>query len=412
MLAGCWDKRELEDLAFVLATGIDADKDGKILLTAQIAVPARLGGGGGGGGGAGGGSQGPPVLVETISGKSLLDAIDKFQGTSDRRVSFLHNKMIIFGRDLAKRGVHDQMALLTRWREMRRSMFILISDQKAMDILKIQPQQEANPSTYLENLVREDNRVGRIPFIQVNDFLQGLELEGLEAVVPLIRLKGAGVHAGKPEPEGAEGGVGAKRGKSTPKVGEGGKPEGKPEEPAKAASLSGLAVFRKDRMVGELSQEETLGYMLLTGRFRRGILVVPNPEEPDKWVSLFIREAYRRVRVRDLGDPPRFEVRLVLDADFGEIQGKAKLLDLRSMKKVEGVAAKMIRNEALRVIRRSQEDFRADLAGFGELVREKVSPARWARFNWPEVYPQARIDVTVKINLRRIGMSAEPLPPR
>ncbi|MCL4514668.1 MAG: Ger(x)C family spore germination protein [Firmicutes bacterium] len=396
LLAGCWDKRELEELGFVLAMGVDAGQDGQILLTAQIAVPAKLGGGGGGGGGggAGGGSQGPPVLVKTVSGRTILDAIDRFQATSDRRLSFLHNKMVIFGNDLAKKGLENHVHLLTRWREMRRSMFVLVSNGKAADILKIQPQQEANPSNYLENLVREDNRMGRIPFIQVNDFVQGLETRGMEAVAPIIRVEKGGERSGNPGPGGR------------------GDEGGATEAPARAANLGGLAVFRKDRLVGELNEEETRGYMMITGRLRRGILVVPNPFEPDKWISLLIREAYRRVRVKDLGDPPRFEVRLVLDVDYGEIEGVSRLMGVKSLQRVERVAAGLVREEAVQAIRKTQQDYGSDIFGFGEMVREKLSPNRWEKFHWPDVYPQVSIDVSAKVNLRRLGMMVEPIRPR
>ncbi len=414
LLAGCWDKRELEDLGFVLAMGVDAGQDGQILLTAQIAVPAKLGGGGGGGGGAGGGTQGPPVLVKTVSGRTILDAIDKFQATSDRQLSFLHNKMVIFGHDLAKKGLENHMHVLTRWREMRRSIFVLVSNGKAADILKIEPQQEANPSNYLENLVREDNRMGKIPFIQVNDFVQGLEARGMESVAPIIRVEREGKRSGNPGPGGSGDEGGKKKDKGSKKGEESDKQEGgATEAPARAANLGGLAVFRKDKLVGELNEEETRGYMMITGRLRRGILVMPNPFEPDKWVSLLIREANRRVRVKDLGDHPRFEVRLILDMDYGEIQGTtARLVEPKNIKKVEQVAARLVRETAVRVIRRSQEDFKTDIFGFGEMVREKVSPAVWDRFNWPEAYPQAKIDVTAKVNLRRLGMMAEPIRPR
>lgn len=44
VLGGCWDRIEINDLAIVLATGVDYEND-KVHLTAQIFVPRKAGGG-------------------------------------------------------------------------------------------------------------------------------------------------------------------------------------------------------------------------------------------------------------------------------------------------------------------------------------------------------------------------------
>lgn len=42
LLTGCWDRTEINDLAIVLATGVDY-KDGQAQLTAQIFIPRKGG---------------------------------------------------------------------------------------------------------------------------------------------------------------------------------------------------------------------------------------------------------------------------------------------------------------------------------------------------------------------------------
>lgn len=44
LLSGCWDRTEINDLAIVLATGVDY-KDGQAQLTAQIFIPRKGSGG-------------------------------------------------------------------------------------------------------------------------------------------------------------------------------------------------------------------------------------------------------------------------------------------------------------------------------------------------------------------------------
>ncbi|GJM76942.1 hypothetical protein HMSSN036_91580 [Paenibacillus macerans] len=52
LLTGCWDRIEVNDIAFVLGSSTDRE-DGLIRSTVQIALPSQLGGAGSQGGGGG-----------------------------------------------------------------------------------------------------------------------------------------------------------------------------------------------------------------------------------------------------------------------------------------------------------------------------------------------------------------------
>lgn len=45
LTSGCWDRREINDLAFISGTAFDLTKDGEYLLSLQIAVPTSSQGG-------------------------------------------------------------------------------------------------------------------------------------------------------------------------------------------------------------------------------------------------------------------------------------------------------------------------------------------------------------------------------
>ena len=61
VLSGCWDRREINDVAFVLASSIDKEND-LYRVSILIPLPGNMGGGGGGGGGTGGVE---PYTIET-----------------------------------------------------------------------------------------------------------------------------------------------------------------------------------------------------------------------------------------------------------------------------------------------------------------------------------------------------------
>ncbi|MHB9096100.1 MAG: Ger(x)C family spore germination protein, partial [Eubacteriales bacterium] len=49
-ISGCWNKRELNQLAVVMGTGIDSTPDGQVSLTVQIVRPEQMKSESGGGG--------------------------------------------------------------------------------------------------------------------------------------------------------------------------------------------------------------------------------------------------------------------------------------------------------------------------------------------------------------------------
>ncbi|NLG79633.1 MAG: Ger(x)C family spore germination protein, partial [Firmicutes bacterium] len=47
--SGCWDRTEVDDLAFIMAIGLDEAPNDQVYVTFHIAVPRAVAGGGGSG---------------------------------------------------------------------------------------------------------------------------------------------------------------------------------------------------------------------------------------------------------------------------------------------------------------------------------------------------------------------------
>jgi spore germination protein KC len=77
LLSGCWDRREVNDIAIILGAAIDKEDNENIELSVQVFIPKALSGGGGMNGGASGG--GGMTMVRTANGSSLADAASKLQ---------------------------------------------------------------------------------------------------------------------------------------------------------------------------------------------------------------------------------------------------------------------------------------------------------------------------------------------
>lgn len=382
--SGCWGKRELEETGFVLAMGLDSAPDDRTVVTLQIAIPANLAPAGGGGGG-----QGPPVLVQTLEGKILDQSLRLAQISADRRLDYSHNKVLIIGEELAKKGIADEMDLFTRNRQMRRNILIMVAKGKSQDILKVAPEQEKNPADYLENLARLTETTAVAPLITLHDFTMDYALPGLGSIAPLIKQSQR-----------------QKEGKSSQ--------EGEEEQKISKLDLAGTAIFTGDRLKGTLNMTETQGLIFLRGEFKQAIVSIPDPKDSKKRIAFALTTASRKIRFKILKGQPVFDIDLVVEGDLGQVEGDRGYVNPAGLQQLQKSLSRQIEKQANLALKKCQQDFQVDCLGLGEKARETMSYREWEKYNWEEKFPQIKIKVHVKSYIRRVGLTYQPLriPPQ
>lgn len=114
LLAGCWDRVELEDQAYIVQLGLDRGQPGQLLVTAQIALVQS----------AGPGILGPVKPPEpsgaagchamaTVAG-TVTQALYLLNAGMSRRLDFRHLRNVVIGEGLAREGVEPVIMELSR----------------------------------------------------------------------------------------------------------------------------------------------------------------------------------------------------------------------------------------------------------------------------------------------------------
>lgn len=155
VLPGCWDKRELTDLAIISAIGIDRTNEGNYVLHFQIINPGNVAGGLQGGGA----GDRPPVSVYSIVGDNMTEALRKASMKVSRRLYFAHTNLVVISEKLAREeGLNFVLDNLDRDTEFRTTATIVIAHK-----------------TKAENIVKTLTPIDKIPSNKVNktlDFTQ------------------------------------------------------------------------------------------------------------------------------------------------------------------------------------------------------------------------------------------------
>lgn len=389
-LPGCWNRRELNTLAIVVAMGLDqAPEKGKVEVIAQIVKPGEITPPSGkGGGGRSAGSK--PVVVLTTSGDTVFDAVRNAVLQMDRRLFWPHAKVIVVGEELARSGVAPLLDWIDRDAEPRRLSWLFVARGNARDVLSAEGLIEKVPAAFLENLAKASGAVSKAPKVRLHDFLKLLTTEGRDPFCAGIEVLEKAEDPGGP-----------------------GEATGQSEDEGKSVELAGTAVFKKDRLTGWLNEKETRGLLWVLGKVESGVVVVPSPTRGGGRLSLEITRARSRITPHFAGGQLSIAVEIKEEGNVGEQLSFGKLAKPEIFAALEKKQAEVIEQEVRAALAKAQKEWGVDIFGFGEAVHRKY-PKEWSRLkaHWREVYPTVEVNLKVSTKLRRMGLSLLPNVPR
>lgn len=277
MLSGCWGAREIDEAAYPLVLGIDQGPGKNLMLSVAIANITT-------GSAVSNGAQplsGIKTRVFTTEAPSIFTGLTAINTVLERQISLGHLKMVVFSENVARRGVDEFFDVLTRWRQFRRTIYIAVSRGQAREIVNaVIPPSEDNPGKFLEMMLLTQSFVGYTPRGQVLQFYNALKTKGEEPIAMYIAPRISKFDQNENQPQDPVTGDTAfspdpgNYTASGPRVtGEG------------SLQFLGTAIFKKGKMVDQLTGNESIAFSLLRGEFSRTFITVPDPEQPDQVIQ-------------------------------------------------------------------------------------------------------------------------------
>lgn len=117
LTTGCWNRRELNELAIATGMAIDITDDDQYLVTVQIVNPGEV---------ASKQAKGTQASVTTFEAKagSISEAIRKMTTNAPRKIYLSHLRILVLSEELAKHGIGKSLEFLSRDHEMRTDFYI------------------------------------------------------------------------------------------------------------------------------------------------------------------------------------------------------------------------------------------------------------------------------------------------
>lgn len=376
LLTGCAGKRELNELAIVMAVGIDKGEEGNVRVTAQIPRPSDARGQTG----APSGQTGDAIWSVSAEGKTLFEAIRNLGRFSPRRIFWAHNFIIVINEEFAKTGIQDVIDFFTRNPELRMNTWVAVTPDKAVEVVTTITGLEVIPGEAVDKLLRYSAITSQAPRTTMRNLYSSYLSEGSDPVLTRVRLVEKGVSNKDP-------------GKMN----------------VKQVELAGAGVFKKDKLIGILEGDEVRGLIPFIERLESVILSVSCPNDKSENVSLELRHQNFKIIPGYEDGKPTFHVKLVTYSSIAEADCPISLKDKKQVDEMEKELEELLYNDIKKIVDKVKKDYHADILRLGEEFNNKY-PSEWKQLkaDWKERLQDAKIDIVVDAKIKNSVLLYNP----
>ncbi|PLS07215.1 Ger(x)C family spore germination protein [Neobacillus cucumis] len=382
LLTACWNQKELTDLAFVMAMGIDKGKDKKFKVSFQLVNPGNVTAGQGAGGG---GGQGLPIAVYRSTGDTITEAARNATKKVSRRLYYAHTNVVVVSEEIAKKELIYILDALDRDPEFRTTTEMVVargcSAEEIVTTLTILDRLPVNKIT--KQIKASEAMLGENTSVNIDDFILGVVSKGKQPFLNGYRLIGD-----KPKARTADNLT-------------------KTTTDAYLAS-DGIAVFYQTKLHGWLDKEKARGVVWLRDKIKSTDINVEWKKKKKAIVVAPLRSK-TKISIKFIHQKPVINIAIESEGWISEANTDIDLNNPEIISKIDKLVEKEITKEILTTVKAAQK-LKCDIFGFGDRVHLSY-PKRWKKLegNWPEEFANLNVNVKTNFYIRREGIRTLPI---
>ena len=354
--SGCWDATDIADRSVVLLAAVDLNQEGGI----QFGKPVRY--------------DGTTLLpnlnpdtqekvrIEKVTGISISGSRDQRAYINPEIILTRMIRVYLFGESLCISGLAPVMDSLLRNPALSNSLLLAMTEAQAGDLVTVQPSDFPDLGLYIADLLRKVNNKSFFPVVSLHDFHTNSTNPGRNPVLPILR-----VDAGE-------------------------------------VKISGLGIFRKDKLIGRVGLDESRPLALLRGAKSQAYIpfVMTRDGEETNRGTVFVGND-RKVRVERQGDLYTFNITITLKGELIEHESSVILTqDRQFLPMIEEQIAVDIESECQTFIERMQGEFKVDCIDISKYALAKWRPELEDTVDEGFI-EKVNINVDVKVHIKNTG---------
>jgi spore germination protein KC len=354
VISGCWSSSELKDVAIVAGVGIDLAGKEQIEVSTQTVKPGEV-------------KKNKPgaVAVQSSTGFTVFEAARDLIIKAGKKQNWQHINAYIISEEAAKAGVTPRIDFVTRDHEPRFRMNVLVAKGKAKDILNLKSKSNPIPSAAMKTILEEQKSLAKAPEVELHDFVEKLMEPYKDPYLPIIRKE------------------------------------------KEDFNIFGTAIFKEDKMVGELTPRETRGMLRVLGEVKGGIQIVkfasPHKDKTN-YLSIEIKKSKASIHAKIVKNKPQIIIKIKETGFLGSMTQPIELDD-KTIKKIEQAYANTIKKEVEHAVSKIQKELKSNVLSFaGVINREDKNYWKEHYQEWETLYPSLDVIVHVKTHMPENGL--------
>ncbi|MDY3928918.1 MAG: Ger(x)C family spore germination C-terminal domain-containing protein [Clostridia bacterium] len=436
VLSGCYDYQEPNNIAYVIALGIDkGSNEGIYKFSIQYARPNEITGGASESGGEGKNTSG----ILSIESPSIYSAINLANHVISKTFTLSHTKIIVVSEEIAQEGIAPILDSLGRNNDIRPTVYFCIANKSAENYLKsVKPSIEINPAKYYD-LIFQNNSSSYTPFNDAQKIYFNYKNDLRENVIPYVgTLKKADKQSeensqNSQNNQSQDGGKGEDNQGETNNSSQNNSDSNTQQQSEIQKNIPinekgfeynikkyisgnmdidksdeseevGGAVFKDDKMIDTIPDIECKLYNIINGTFKTGYTVIYFKESPSSPVTvLMVQKKKPNVKVNIESDLPKIDIKLYLEGDF--ISTPSQYMIEKNIDIFEEEAKKYIEDAVYSFLYKTTKTYNSDIFGFGRYAKRSfLTYDKMQAYSWNEKYRDTKFNVDVKFNIKRTGL--------
>lgn len=365
---GCYNYKELNDLAITSAIGIDKSDDG-YKVTAQVVNTQKEGTDNNS-------SSDPKIIIYEHTSKTVQEAVRYMVLESPKRLYPNHMQVIIISEDVAKDGILESLDLFFRDSELQKNFYVLIAkDVSANQILKtLTPADSIVSSNIKKSLESDSSYLGITELVTYDELINTYLNPNKEISLPSVTLKG--------KMKGSDKIDNIEQSDSSTKV-----------------VLSQMAIFKDDKMIGYLDDKQSIALSFIKGKINNTIIKY---KCNGGYVVVETTNSKSSINVDNKGN---FRIKISGDAAINEVSCDINLENDNSISKINKQVNKEIKKNVNNTIKYVKNNYNSDIFNFLDILyKNQYSLYKKISNDWyKDKFKDSKIDIDVDIKVIEKG---------
>ena len=373
--SGSYKALSIEKLAYVVAIGIDTSSTQKFNFSFQFTnVTSNT---------ESGTAQKSPSIVNSVEASSIGAAINLMNTYIGKRINLSHCKVIVISEEVATSGISKHIYTLMNDTQIRPSANIVISKSNAKYYIQ-------NSKPILENLITKyydifdysSNFTGYTADATIGDFLNKLECDTCNPVGILGGMNTENISYETDIIENQSSSTKANESTISGKRG---------------SENIGLAVFKDDKLVGELNAFECLAFLNMTNQAKGFFITIKDPERENDYLDIYFSPTKpTQIKVSIVNGSPYIKVKCSYSGRIYSVDSNRQYLDENKLQAISNVCSSYLESSFSDYLYKTSKEFKSDINEFGKYALSNfLTTNDFNDYNWNENYKNSFFDIDV-----------------